>query len=392
MNLQPSTADKQEELLSTTEKDLAARAATQAATMGSVAEAAQLGRSSMMPARTLAVLATEAVKGAAASAITLPVAVAGILVALTKPASSPNETTWEALNIAQEIAGRPEFSDPGRDGDEEADENPRNSANDNQPDPANDNDPSHGPNLTATAVATVATGLSAMDDQWASQTGFAPSEKFDPNSQDMRDFQEDFAHAILQGQLPEIWLDGKLLTAPNPGGMLGGPFTRKLDKRAAEVVATALDQCRGISNVQQVGGRPNEKQFRIKDIEEKGNKNSVSLDTSFIFDHGDFKCMYHLNSVDPNAKGLPNSRESGALTRMQENIEKIHKLAGSINKNFAHAKTLIEAGYAYDWIRKSMAESDEEINEIIADFMKNVFSCSRIVRECWRTQPMKTLK
>ncbi|WP_374367474.1 hypothetical protein [Dongia sp.] len=392
MNLQSSSADKQEELLSTTEKDLAANAATQAAAMGSIATA-QLGGGSMMPIRTLAALATEAVKGAAVSAITLPVAVAGILVALTKPVSSPNETTWEALNIAQEIASRPEFSDPDQDGEEEADVNPRNSANDNQPDPANDNDPSHGPNLTVTTAATVAAGLSAMDDQqWASQTGFAPSEKFNPNSQDMRDFQEDFAHAILQGQLPEIWLDGKLLTAPNPGGMLGGPLTRELDKRAAEAVATALDQCRGISNVQQAGGRPNEKQFRIKDIEEKGNKNSVSLDTSFIFDHGDFKCMYHLNTVDPNAKGLPNSRESGALKRMQENIEKIHKLAGSINKNFAHAKTLIEAGYAYDWIKKSTAESDAEINEIIADFMKNVFSCSRIVRECWRTQPMKTLK
>jgi hypothetical protein len=393
MNLQPSSADRQEELLSTTEKNLAASAATQVAAMGSIAETAHLGRGSMMPARTLAALATEAVKGAAASAITLPVAVAGILVALTKPASSPNETTWEALNIAQEIAGRPELSDPDKDGAEEVDGNPRNSANDNQPDPANDNDPSRGPNLTVTTAATVAAGLSTMDDQqWASQTGFAPSEKFDPNSQDMRDFQEDFAHAILQGQLPEIWLDGKLLTAPNPGGMLGGPLTRELDKRAAEAVATALDQCRGISNVRQAGGRPNKKQFRIKDIEAKGNKNSVSLDISFTFDHGAFKCMYHLNSVDPNAKGLPNSRESGALNRMQENIEKVHKLAGSINKNFAHAKALVESGYAYDWIRKSKAEIDSEINETIADFMKNVFSCSRIVRECWRTQPMKTLK
>lgn len=263
-------------------------------------------------------------------------------------------------------------------------------ANDNQPDPANDNDPSRGPNLTATTAATVTAGLLNTDSKEVNEESiFTPSEKFDPKSQNMRDFQEDFAHAIVQGQLPEITLNGEVLTAPNRGGMLGGPATRKLDERAAEAVAQALKQCRGISNAKQAGGRPKIEQFRIKDIEAKGNKNSVSLDVSFTFNHGTFNCAYHLNSVDTNAKGLPNSREMDSLKRMQENVEKIHKLASNINKKFAHAKTLKESGYAYDWIKKAMTEDDAEIDKAIADFMKDVFSCSRIVRECWRTQPTK---
>src|SRR5690606_13127237 len=136
-----------------------------------------------------------------------------------------------------------------------------------------------------------------------------------------------------------IWLNGKRLTPPNPGGMLGGEAARNLDQKLAVEVAKALDQCRGISNLEHVGGAT-EKQFRIKDVETKGNINSVSLDVSFTFNHGEFSCMYHLNGVDTNAKGQPDSRESRASARMQENIEKIHRLSDSISRKFAHEKTL----------------------------------------------------
>jgi hypothetical protein len=385
VNLQSSAEKEQEEPLSAMENKLAATAATQAAAMGSIAGAAQFGNGAMLPARTLTALATEALVGTAASALALPAAIAGILVALTKPTSSPSELTWEALKIAEGVASRPEFSDTAQNQNKEVDNTQLNASNDNQPDPANDNDPSQRPNVTAARAATVAAWLLGQEGE---KSEFTPPEKFEPDSQNMRDFQEDFAHAILQGQLPEIWLNGKRLTPPNPGGMLGGEAARNLDQKLVVEVAKALEQCRGISNPQPAGGGP-VKQFRIKDVETKGNLNSVSLDVSFTFKHGAFECMYHLNGVDTDAKGRPDSRERRALVRTQENIEKIHRLSESIGRKFAHEEVLKNAGYAYDWIKKATQNDDIEINKNVADFMKNVFSCSRIVRECWRTQPIK---
>lgn len=385
MNLQEDSEDEQEAPLSAEEEKIATNAVTRAAAMGSIAEAAHLGRTSMIPARAITALAADAVKGTAAGAIALPAAVAGLLVAMTKPAGPEHEAIWEALTEAQWLAAQPEFPDSADQG-EEAGSVPLHAANDNQPDPANDNDPSRGPNLTATTAATVAAELLVEEIE---EPGFTPPEKFDPDSQHMRDFQEDFAHAILQGQLPEIWLNGKRLTAPNPGGMLGGEAARNLDQKLAVEVAKALNQCRNVTDIKQAGGWPKEKQFRIKDIETKGNLNSVSLDVSFTFNHGAFTCMYHLNGVDTNAKGQPNSRESKVPIRMRENIEKIHRLSDSISRRFAHEDVLKRAGYAYDWIKKATQNDDAEIDRNIADFMKNVFSCSRIVRECWRTQPVR---
>jgi hypothetical protein len=263
-------------------------------------------------------------------------------------------------------------------------------SNDNYPDPANDNDPSRGPNIGAgTAITAATAGLLASDEERpvGQFTPLVP-ERFDPDSSDEADFQNDFAASLLNGQLPEIWLDGKRLTPPNPDGMRGGLAARKLDEEAAKAVEEALNKCREVSNVRQVGGA-SQKQFRISDVEAKGNSKSVTLDLSFAFNHGDFKCMYHLNGVDTNARGLPSTREWQALTRTADNIDKIHRLAGAISKKTTNLEAVKESGYASDWIKKPDGPDDLEINELIKDFVSNVFSCSRIVRECWRTQPTK---
>ena len=262
-----------------------------------------------------------------------------------------------------------------------------NGANDNLPDPANDNDPSRGPNLTATTAATVTAWLlDEHGEETDEAEAFAPSEKFTPDSKDMRDVQEDFAHAILQGQLPVVWLDGKLITAANPYGSRGAPHVQRLDEETAVAVKTALDQCRGISNVKHLGGGDNLKQFHIGDLDAQGIKNSVRLDVTLGFQHGNYKCLYHINSIDMTKSGNPTLREEMAADRMRRNTAKIiERLGVAKTRGLPHAEIIGESGTVFDSIRKPM--TDAEVNEIIRDFMDNVFSCARITRECVRASP-----
>jgi hypothetical protein len=385
MNLQEDSEEEQEAPLSTEEEKIAANAVTRAAAMGSIAEAAHLGRSSMIPARTITTLAADAVKGTVAGAIALPAAVAGLLVAMTKPAGPEHEVIWEALTEAQRIAGKPEFPESTDQG-EEVGGAPLSATNDNQPDPANDNNPSRGPNLTATTAATVAAERLG---EGIEEPSFTPPEKFDPDSQDMRDFQEDFAYAILQGQLPEIRLNGKLITARNPYGSRGRPIVQQLDEKTAVAVERALERCKGVANVQRLGGGAKDPQFHIGDLDAKGSQNSVRLDLTLGFSHGKYKCFYHINSIDMTKSGRPTLRENRAVERMRSNISKIvERLAEAKDRGLPHANEIGESGYAFDSVRKPSTD-DADVNEVIRDFMETVFSCARITRECRRTYPQK---
>jgi hypothetical protein len=218
---------------------------------------------------------------------------------------------------------------------------------------------------------------------------FAAPADFKPESKYMWDAQKDFAHALLQGQLPEIWVNGQQITLRNPYGSRGKPIVQQLDKSAADAIAKALEECPDVENVEHVGGG-SEKQLHVKDPDSVGNLNSARPDISFKFQHGEYTCQYHVNTADTNLDGSLSAREDRNATRLMSNIEKVvRKFAEAINQGMIPEDTIGGAGHAFDHMPKPTTDSESEVNAIIEEFMEEVFSCTEITRECERTSPMK---
>ncbi|MBK8160826.1 MAG: hypothetical protein IPK59_19375 [Rhodospirillaceae bacterium] len=339
-----------------------------------------------------ALLSDAAIGATAAGSAAFAGLVGGFLALMTSPTQTQEQEDAELQRVAEQVAlSKPKPAEiPTIKNPDSLRGSTIPPVNDNQPDPANDNDPSRGPGITAGMVASVATaGLLAGDERELENAPQLPEPKaFNPTSEDLRDLQNDFAHAVLQGQLPQIWINGEEITAYNPHGSRGRPAVQELDKRAAEAVQKALEGCRDVQLVKLKGGaEARNPQYHIGDFDSPGNLNSVRPDFTFGFKHGDFECLYHLNTVDIKATGQPTLRETNAESRIYQNTEKIvRNLAAALTRGMANADAG-KAGYAYDYLRKPMTNDANEINEIIEDFMLNVFSCSRITRECRRTNP-----
>jgi hypothetical protein len=216
----------------------------------------------------------------------------------------------------------------------------------------------------------------------------APAD-FKPDSKDMWDAQKDFAHALLQGQLPEIWINGQQITFRNQYGSRGKPIVQQLDKSAVKAIEKALEECPDIHDVKHVGGG-DRAQMHIKDPDSIGNLNSARPDITFKFQHGDFNCQYHINTADTKIDGSLNAREGRNATRLMSNIEKIVRaFAAAINNGIKIHDPIGEAGHAFNHMPKPKTDSEDEVNQIIEKFMEEVFSCSEITRECERTAPEK---
>lgn len=218
---------------------------------------------------------------------------------------------------------------------------------------------------------------------------FAAPADFKPESKYMWDAQKDFAHALTQGQLPEIWINGQQITLRNPYGSRGKPIVQQLDQSAARAITKALAECPDIQDPEHVGGG-DKKQVHVEDVDSVGNRNSARPDITFKFRHGDYLCQYHINTADTKADGSLKAREGRNAARLMSNIEKIVRaFAAAINKDMESQGPIGEAGYAFNHMPKPKTDSEDEVNKIIETFMEEVFSCSEIIRECERTAPSR---
>ena len=227
------------------------------------------------------------------------------------------------------------------------------------------------------------------DIQMPISQSFSAPEGFKPESKEMWDAQKDFAHALLQGQLPEIWINGQQITFKNQYGSRGRPIVQQLDQSAAKAIKKALEECPDIYDVEHIGGGE-EAQVHVGDPDSVGNLNSARPDITLKFRHGEYICQYHINTADTNMDGSLNAREGRNAARLMSNIEKIVRaFAAAINKGINITDSIGEAGHSFNHMPKPKSDSEEEVNQIIEKFMEEVFSCSEITRECERTAPEK---